>query len=138
MEMKDRPDFVFSSVTRKIHVPNVGSAIAVLAGPKAGGGGSGFGSVPVYAEYVDGEIADCGLGAAEIVHTVNTNNNKPMRTEILIHPPKILTASICAPSCFLFPDFGRYFGITHNLTVVTHSYLELGKWPTALGRFVQA
>src|SRR5215468_6416539 len=47
MEMKDWPDFVFASVTRKICVPNVGSAIAVLAGPKAGGGGSGFGSVPV-------------------------------------------------------------------------------------------
>src|SRR5215510_5535642 len=47
MEMKDRPDFVFSSVTRRICLPNVGSTIAVLAVPKAGGGGSGFGSVPV-------------------------------------------------------------------------------------------
>src|SRR5262245_57854989 len=47
MEMKDWPDFVFSSVTRRIRVPNVGSAIAVLAGPKAGAGGRGFGSVPV-------------------------------------------------------------------------------------------
>src|SRR5580765_6883068 len=91
MEMKDWPACVFSSVTRRIRVPNVGSAIAVLAGPKAGGGGSGFGSVPVYAGYVDGELADCGLGAAEIVHTKDTNNNPPMPTEILIRPPKILT-----------------------------------------------
>ena len=81
MEMKDWPDCVFSSVTRRICVPNVGSAIAVLAGPKAGGGGSGFGSVPVYAEYVDGELADCGLAAAEIVHTKDKNSNTPMPTE---------------------------------------------------------
>src|SRR5215510_10896891 len=47
IEMKDWPDFVFSSVTRKICVPNVGSLIVVLAAPRAGGDAIGFGSVPV-------------------------------------------------------------------------------------------
>src|SRR5215813_3237517 len=47
IEINDWPDFVFSSVTRKICEPNVGSLIAVLAGPRAGAAGSGFGSVPV-------------------------------------------------------------------------------------------
>jgi len=47
METKDWPDFVFPSVTRKIGVPNVGSVIAVFAGPRAGAGGTDFGSVPV-------------------------------------------------------------------------------------------
>src|SRR5262245_12110093 len=47
IDTKDWPDFEFASVTRKIRLPNVGSVIDVLAGPRAGGGGSGFGSVPV-------------------------------------------------------------------------------------------
>ena len=55
--INDSPPYVFASVTRNIVVPNVGSVMVELAGPSGGAGGAGFGSVPVYAEYVDGACA---------------------------------------------------------------------------------
>jgi len=54
VEMNDRLDFVFASVTRKIREPNVGSLITVFAAPSEGAAGMGFASVPVYAVYDDG------------------------------------------------------------------------------------
>jgi hypothetical protein len=56
IEIKDCPDFVFWSVTRKMREPNVGSVVTLLAGPRAGAGGTGLASVPVYAVYVDGAV----------------------------------------------------------------------------------
>jgi len=46
-EINDCPVPVFSSVTRKMRDPKVGSFKTEFAGPKAGAGGIGFGSVPV-------------------------------------------------------------------------------------------
>jgi len=54
IEMKDCPDFVFGSVTRKMREPKVGSVMTEFAGPKAGAGGIGRTFVSVMAVYVDG------------------------------------------------------------------------------------
>jgi hypothetical protein len=52
--MKDCPDFVFGSVTRKMREPKVGSVMTEFAGPKAGAGGIGRTLLSVMALYVDG------------------------------------------------------------------------------------
>jgi hypothetical protein len=54
IEMKDCPDFVFGSVTRKMREPKVGSVMTEFAGPRAGAGGFGRTFVSVMALYVDG------------------------------------------------------------------------------------
>jgi hypothetical protein len=53
--IKELPPAVWLSVTRNTREPKVGSTTTELAGPRCGAGlGLGFGSVPVYAAYVEG------------------------------------------------------------------------------------
>jgi hypothetical protein len=79
IEMKDCPDFVFGSVTRKMREPKVGSLMTEFAGPKAGAGGNGRAFVSVMAVYVDG--ATC---ASEM--TATTNMVKKLIIIALVNP----------------------------------------------------
>jgi len=55
--------------------PKVGSANMEFAGPKAGGGGIGFGSTPVYPEYTEGAVT-AEAGSARLKSKKHRNRLK--------------------------------------------------------------